>query len=501
MNQRVSRTVQQIGGKAVWIMATLSIAAFLIAMAVATAAKIEPLRPDTASYLYFDPSRSIGYPIFLWLIRTITGQVALAVPMQMALLTAALFVLGLSFYRLTGRPCLSIAFQAVALISPEMWLSASSLVTEAVATAFVAMWCAQLLRVLRTPDVRGIALLCLAALAATLVRPSLIVLFAATLMPCIAMLQSGARWRGVACVAASFILSLVATPVANFLIHGSPASGSPVARGLLQHSMYCPLPAAPANPDALLVEQTAAPVRYYIDSAPADIRGVLKQLYSGELRFGFFIPALGRRHGFEAGWQTDPIIDQIARERIAANPRCYAGSALRSYYRMATYKTTGARGEISHIKTFLAEHPPVEVPAAQLLPREEELAAKAAREIGSSKPARPGQRLFNPPKQKNLALMIAARLVYTTVAIATLLALALIPFRSRIRPDWRPFVVAGAALGVAYHGMLAITALVELPLMRYTVPVWPVVCLVAGLLASCALAWLSARAVNGPRSA
>ena len=300
MNQRVSRTVQQIGGKAVWIMAALSIAAFLIAMAVATAAKIEPLRPDTASYLYFDPSRSIGYPIFLWLIRTITGQVALAVPMQMALLTAALFVLGLSFYRLTGRPCLSIAFQAVALISPEMWLSASSLVTEAVATAFVAMWCAQLLRVLRTPDVRGIALLCLAALAATLVRPSLIVLFAATLMPCIAMLQSGARWRGVACVAASFILSLVATPVANFLIHGSPASGSPVARGLLQHSMYCPLPAAPANPDALLVEQTAAPVRYYIDSAPADIRGVLKQLYSGELRFGFFIPALGRRHGFEA---------------------------------------------------------------------------------------------------------------------------------------------------------------------------------------------------------
>ena len=131
MDERVSPTVPQIRLRVVWVMAALSSAAFVIAFSVATYMKIEALRPDTASYLYFDPSRSIGYPIFLWIVRTVTGHAALAVPIQMALLVVALFTLSLSFYRLTGKAWLAVAFQAVLLVSPEMWLSASSLVTEA----------------------------------------------------------------------------------------------------------------------------------------------------------------------------------------------------------------------------------------------------------------------------------------------------------------------------------------------------------------------------------
>jgi hypothetical protein len=40
-----------------------------------------------------------------------------------------------------------------------------------------------------------------------------------------------------------------------------------------------------------------------------------------------------------------------------------------------------------------------------------------------------------------------------------------------------------AAAGAAFHGVLAITGLVELPLMRYSVPIWPVVCTQLALLA------------------
>ena len=53
-------------------------------------ADVLPLRPDTAGYLYFDPSRSIGYPLFLWVVN-LFGSPVLAVTVQKLLLTISLF--------------------------------------------------------------------------------------------------------------------------------------------------------------------------------------------------------------------------------------------------------------------------------------------------------------------------------------------------------------------------------------------------------------------------
>ncbi len=72
-----------------------------------TTRAINPIRGDTYEYLYFDASRSVGYPAFLALIRLITGQVALAVPAQTLLLAGSLLTLAWSFHKICGRPSFS----------------------------------------------------------------------------------------------------------------------------------------------------------------------------------------------------------------------------------------------------------------------------------------------------------------------------------------------------------------------------------------------------------
>lgn len=441
------------------------------------------LRPDTASYLYFDPSRSIGYPAFLWTVRAVTGDVLNAVPIQMALLAAALFVLGASFHDLARRPWLSVGFQLLLLGSPEMWLASASLITEALATALVALWCAQMLRLVKRASLRRVIILCVVAGAGMLVRPSLLPLFAGTAVAALATLGGRRGWLGAASAGGALVAFWAVNPATNFMLHGSPAGGSPLARGVLQHTLYCAPRSAPSSPDAAFVEAQAARVRRYVMAAPPDVRPALKQLYSGELRFGLIIPVLGRRHGMQAGWQTDPIIMRVARERIASNASCYGRSVVTSYYRLATYDAGGTPGQIRQIKSFLADDPPIGVPSAPLLPADESLAVKAANELREA-PARPGRQSFDPPREKPWILLLGARFLYGAAATLGILAMLLLPLRDRAgRNGWRA-IAAVASFGVAFHGVLAVTAFVELPLMRYTVPVWPVTCSMIGTFAA-----------------
>src|SRR5689334_2014113 len=88
---------------------------------------MNPLRGDTFEYVYFDPSRTMGYPAFLWLMRLLTGQIASAVPMQMTLLAISLLLLGWSFHNLVRVPAISFAFQAALLGQPEIWKSSAFL--------------------------------------------------------------------------------------------------------------------------------------------------------------------------------------------------------------------------------------------------------------------------------------------------------------------------------------------------------------------------------------
>jgi hypothetical protein len=63
-------------------------------------------------------------------------------------------------------------------------------------------------------------------------------------------------------------------------------------------------------------------------------------------------------------------------------------------------------------------------------------------------------------------------------ALVGLVSLLALPFRKRLAPRFRQIIPATAAMGIAFHGTLAITAIVEIGFFRYLVPVWPTVCTV-----------------------
>jgi hypothetical protein len=281
------------------------------------------------------------------------------------------------------------------------------------------------------------------------------------------------------------VAALAVTPLALYFVNGSATTSSPLARGILQHTFFCSASVASGDPDETFVEQSAAPARRYVASAPADIVPVLKRIYSGELRFGLIIPALGERHKILSEWQTDPIIARVARERVEANPWCYGESVMAADYRMATYATSGSPGESARIRAFIDAHPPVRVPTAPLLADDRRDSLRAAGEFGEPAPYPiPPAEPFRLNDKNTLVVVIAARILYAGAALIGLLSLSALPFRARIASGLRTVIAGAGAAGVAFHGIIAITAIVELGLTRYTVPVWPIACLLVAIASS-----------------
>jgi hypothetical protein len=487
---RISR---RLGDRGVLLALTgMTLAALLLALW--TTRTINPLRGDSAEYLYFDPSRTVGYPAFLWLVRLITGHVAAAVPAQIILVGGSLLCLGWSVHKSAGRPAFSLAFQAILLCQVAMWKASAFLMTEALATAAVAIWCAQLLRMIRAPSFREAVLLVAISGVAATVRPSLVALFFGTAVMILAILPARERGRALSLVGIGLVMAWAATPIALLLVHGSTKSTSPFARGVLQHTLYCDPHGVPKAEDSAFVEQSAAPVRRYIESAPPDVREQLRRAYSSPLRFGLIIPVLGRRHHLDARSQVDPYLSRVANERLEANPLCYAKSVAGAYYRMATFGTNRTTEDEHRIRSFMAVHPPVELPQYPVLPREAQLDLQAAEEVHNDVTAmnRERQQLDFSGKISAL-LVLPVRLLYAAAALIGILSLAAL-VAGRREVERQKLLAGPAAMGIAFHCTLAITALVELGLSRYVVPLWPLVC---SLVAASALNFLDRRRAAG----
>ena len=456
----------------IWVQAGICLIALGIALWATR--NISPLNPDTPSYLYFDPSRTVGYPAFLWLVKLLTGHAAAAVPLQMSLLTLSLYLLGRSFHDLVGQPRLSLAFQVFLLASPDLWRFSAELMTEALATATVALWCARLLRLIRRPSRRSYLLLVLIAAAGTMIRPSLVVLFAGSAIAVLLLKSRRQRASGAAALIPIGLGAYLLTPLALLIVHGSPVTSSPVARGVLQHTLFCGNAAAAGDADGVFVDRDSAGVRQYLDSAPPDVGIALQHLYSAPLRFDSIIPALGRLHNFQAGWQTDPIVSRVALGRAEANPLCYARSVLRNYWDLATQASPHVGAEGARVDEFLAAHPPIPITSEPPLPHDALALQRAAAELHVVPPVA-HIAIGRFATKGSPALLLLGRVLYGATALAGLVSLAALVRERRMGVSDR-HAIALAAMGLVFHALFLGTAIVELSLIRYTVPAWPIVC-------------------------
>ena len=436
-----------------------------------------PLRGDSPGYLYFDPTRTVGYPAFLEVVRLVGGRIALAVPLQMLILAISLIWLGWSFHRLVRRPAWTIAFQLLLVANAGMWFASAFLMSEALSTAAVALWVAAAVRVLRQPDTGFRELVVIPCLAIT-IRPSLLPLFAGSALLARRDCQPLARMKTLIVMGAGLVAAWAATPISQLLVHGSTYTTSPFARGVLQHTLYCGPGANPRGPDAEFVEAAASRARSYIDSAPGPLQEQLRREYSRPLRFGVIIPALGVRHHLEFGSEVDPYLVPIAEQRVLANPGCYVKSVANEYVRLAVFDTDPTSAEAREVNAFIEHHPPVEFAEYPVLPGDDHLARRAASEVHRSPTAG-----INPRRQKlhvagdvPMIALLPFRLLYAAAALIGALGVIAWLGRRWLNQDLEPFTRAGASLGLSLHGILLITAIVEIGFYRYLVPCWPMAC-------------------------
>jgi hypothetical protein len=439
---------------------------------------VDPLRGDSAEYLYFDPSRTVGYPAFLALVRLLTGNVGLAVHAQMLLLAVAMFSLGLSFYRFTTRPVLSLVFHSLLIAMPAVWAASSRLMTEGLSTCLVALWCALALRIVTEPSSRRATMLVVISALATMVRPSLVALFFATAALILLIPHRPWRKRVLLRGATGLVLAWAVTPVAQLVVHGSAHTTSPLARGVLQHTLYCEQKAIPPDWDSQFVEENAAAVRSYIGTLPPSMHEEFRKAYSTPLRFGLIIPVLGRRHHLQVRSQVDQYLSPIAWQRVRTNPSCYASSVAREYIRLATFETDPTAEEARGVRTLIEVHPPFQLPQFPVLAGDARMTLNAATEVHDKPSGLNSNRTRFHFDQKIPALaVLPARLLSGAAALAGVLSFLVLVMRGRRKPAEDSFLLPTAAIGVALHGVLAITAIVEFSEERYLAPIWPLVCI------------------------
>ncbi|HEX3423864.1 MAG TPA: hypothetical protein VHS33_10760 [Sphingomicrobium sp.] len=477
--------------KSRWLtLVLLAICAGALAGAIRIHLGADLLHPDSPSYYVFDPSRPVGYPAFLWLVQSLSGNVSWAAPAQTILVAIALFLLGLAIYRATRLPSLALAAQVALVSSVGIWNFSAVIMTEAVATSAVALWCAALIRNLFKPRIFAIFELIVFAAIATTIRPALGALFAGTAVLALFLPQRREKLIALLMVFAGCGAAWEASPVAQWTVHGSMHAASPFARGILQHSLFCPLGTAPTTSEGRFVESYAAPVRNYVDQAPPGALSKVRIEYSTRLRFGLIIPTLSRVHGLSWGWQTDPLLLQIAKERIRSNPLCFAGSVLNSYLRLATFGTGETPRDIAEIRTFFATHPQVQIPNLPTPPGEQ----KEVRQLASAlhQPLPEGGLAGHTaklPEHNSLPVIVLMEIIYGFASMFGIAALGACVFARRLPNRLAPIVLAVAALGAAYHGAMAITAVVEFGLSRYLVPLWPIAVSIWALTAFGAWQW------------
>jgi hypothetical protein len=130
----------------------------------------------------------------------------------------------------------------------------------------------------------------------------------------------------------------------------------------------------------------------------------------------------------------------------------------------------GAEGR--EVDKFLAAHPPVPIATEPLLPLDSQGLRRAAAELRVAAPASHLPSGHFGVKTSPLLLLLG-RALYGAAALLGVAALVTLAMRRSPRD---PQTVALAAMGLVFHALFLGTAAVELSLIRYTVPAWPIVC-------------------------
>ncbi len=471
-------------------------------------ALIPPYAPtlisDSPSYLYFHPSRPVGYPLFLNLLRVVWGTFAVVRFTQIFIFSLAVAVLGLAFYRYRQTFAAALALELIILAYPAPMFLANQIMADSLSAAAATFLAAAIIYFFTASTMKNLFLIGIVAAISITLRPVNVAFWLP--LPLLALFFFHRLNASVFHVAILVVLSgaggLAASPLLNVLLHPGIPTTTPLARSFFQKALFLstPPPEMPQHCDAPFIFQEARQAATYLDTSPPEIAELVRGRYSGYLRFQVIIPKLLHRHGLASMQQADPILWCYTIHRLTHEPTILLSETWREYWKLIFNHTFITAQQRAVFLSYLADHPP---PMPDPAPKPEEeyrLRQAAIADVGNATASPEGfehtEKSFDPPAARPAVLIWMLKAVQTTaifISFAGLAALTLLCLRRSISQDWQLIGSIAAAL----QGVLLITALTEIAMPRYILPLWPLM-IVMLTLAFCSAYDAAKRVLSTP---
>jgi len=453
---------------------------------------------DSPGYMHFSTDRPIGYPLFLFVLKHLTGHYSSIPYVQIFVFCLVTFLLGIELHKY-GKPLLLAFLVELGVLGhPGPIGFANSIMSDSLSASANVAFIMTLVHFIEKPSQRRFTLVCTIVAVAICLRPINLALLPATgLLALIFRTVSGLKLQRTALlIVAGAALGIGVTPAANMVIHGSFDSSSPTARGLLQKAIFMDVRDSrleSSNPDATLIESAADPVNDYLRTVPRDIRDLMRYSYSQVLRFDIILPGLETLHPRLSASQMDGLIMRYTLRRFAEDPAAVVRQTIREYCNLITNYTYLTSEERSRYLEFVKDHPPVMPTSVEPVHHELERKFAELSKEGITVPesAVVTGSVAEPPKARPYVLVIGLR---TAQLCSILISFALVwPLWLRIRgaPVKDTWVLLGL-IALTAQLQLLVTSVVEMAQPRYIYPVWPLLWVILILASYEALAnWRS----------
>jgi hypothetical protein len=453
---------------------------------------------DSPSYLYFGADRPVGYPLFLAFVHMVFKTYAVALPVQLGILSASLGFLAWCFFLYTGEFWQSIVFEALLFLNPGLLLLANSVMSDSLSAAFIALFVAALFLVVARSELWAIGVFIAVTCVSITFRPVNLALIPAAIAA-ILIFGRNKKIPRTALICLLLLGLFIAQELTPFVhwVRGEPTTHTnPLARGLVQKTLFRQWP---QNNEAErcegdLIAKDTIQVDAYLAETPEDIRPYLLDSVSGYLRFDVSMPELIEKHHFNSVPDLDPILMCYALSRMKSDPIYFAQAAVDQFWELLTYSTYVSSSKHDRIEGYLRAHPPLFPPSersyenlrklsqlsgSRLLMKamhlDEYERAIADLHLDPKVFASERNKPIKAPHARPQILANGLRLFQIVAALLMLAGMPALFGRKAEKGVLGPWPVLGV-LGLAFFGEMTITAIVEIALPRYVYPLWPLLC-------------------------
>ena len=414
------------------------------------------MQPDSHSYIDFSPVRTIGYPFFLWSVKSVFGTYAAIPFLQLLFLTLATASLAVAFYRLTRQLALCFLLIGGIMVNP-VYIHIFNILTEALSITLLIMFMNILIVFFQKSSLKLLMLLSFIAGLGILVRP---VHYA--YVPILFIL---AFWRYYP-VPVKPVYRLMASFVPVLVIVVAGCWGQYQKNGIFRLdtmgsfnmigkvSLIADKDIPSRHPQFMAeMVQFSQPVNNYLNQTlTLRMRYLLSAPYYDYFRYQY-LPGINRRVNADSR-----IYAETAWDIVKARPLAFAKDVWMNYCALWQLYDLQTMKEKKLLKTFIDSHIPSPYMSYPWYPDVASVSIKT-------------HPLF----------VGGIRLVLAGIALCGLIMVLAAAFTLFKKQAFSPLILTGATVALVTQSHFIVTALSQAGLPRYSFAQWPGIVLVGAI--------------------